>query len=86
MKLDQELLDRTIQVDYLIHRELLLNWVEAAEDLREEALRQRVLDLLIWARVEFRRRRTYLGLEESELERRAARLVRALGGGGETLQ
>lgn len=76
---NQECLNGMIWEDYQAHQERLRVWVEAAEEVAvEDELRQEVFGLLFWAKVEFRRRRTYLGLEEPELERRAAWLIRAL--------
>lgn len=74
----KESLNKMIQEDYLAHQERLRVWMEAAENLAEEEHRKTVFDLLFWAKVEFHRRRTYLGLEEPELERRAALLIRRL--------
>ena len=82
MDIRPENLSRMIWEDYLAHQERLRVWVEAAADLTEEGeLREEVFGLLFWAKVEFHRRRIYLGLEEPELERRAARLIQSLGGG-----
>lgn len=78
MDIDHEKLNQMIWEDYRAHQERLRVWAEAAENLADEEHRKTVFDLLFWAKVEFHRRRTYLGLEEPELERRAALLIRTL--------
>lgn len=78
MDINQENLNQMIWEDYRAHQERLRVWAEAAENLAEGENHKTVFDLLFWAKVEFHRRRTYLGLEEPELERRAALLIRTL--------
>ena len=81
MSISQEKLNELIQQDYRAHEERLRVWAEAAEEeLLEGNPREPVYGLLFWAQVEFHRRRVYLGLDMPDLERRAAGLLRALGG------
>lgn len=83
MSISQKELDRMIREDYLSHEERLKIWAAAAESEFEEECREEVLGFLFWAQVEFHRRRTWLGLEEPELERHAALLLRTLSGRAE---
>lgn len=83
MSVSQEKLNELIQEDYNAHEERLRAWVETAEaELTAEKPREQVYGLLFWAQVEFHRRRVYLSREMPDLERRAAGLLRTLGGRG----
>lgn len=76
----QERLDELARKGFWAHEDRLRNWAEAAEEeLQEEEPSEQIYGLLLWAQIEFGRRRAYLNMEMPELERHAAALLRALG-------
>lgn len=80
MYLNQEALESMAWEDYRALECRMCAWALAAEaEMRsEEEPRQIIIDLLTWARSEFRRRRRYMEQEEPQTERWAGAVLRAL--------
>lgn len=80
MRLNQESLDHMAWQDYHALEDRMCAWTLAAEaELQSrERPRQIVFDLLFWAKGEFHRRRRYMEQEETEIERQAGEVLRAL--------
>lgn len=80
MRFDQDTLEDMIWEDYHALESRMCAWASAAEaELRsEERPRQIIIDLLTWARGEFHRRRRYMDQDETDAERHAGEVLRAL--------